>query len=215
MDVGELRIERFTLGPLETNCYLVWCGKSKEGIVIDAGDDPAPVLRAAQERGVRIVRIVSTHGHFDHIAGVAALRAATGAPFAIGEEDRELALDPGPDAAYVLGREVPPVAPDAFLSDGEEIRVGAVSLRAIATPGHTPGGFCFHADGVLFTGDTLFAGSVGRTDLPGGNWEQLLHSIRTRILPLPEDTEILPGHGPFSRLSEERRSNPWMQGTPG
>ncbi len=205
-----LAVRQAVVGPFAENTWLVADTDTGDALVLDPGGETARVLGLAQP-DLRIGRIVATHGHVDHIFGADELRRRTGAPFHIhaGDEPFVRAL-PGQAAGLGFGAaRSPEVA--GFLADGDVVRVGNHEARVLHTPGHSPGGVCLHfpADGVLFTGDTLFAGSVGRTDLPGGDAATLLRSIRERILPLGDDVRFFPGHGPAGTLGEERRSNPY------
>ena len=186
-------IRQLEVGMMDNFCYLVGCETSRQAIVIDPGADVDTILAAAADEGLTITKIVNTHAHGDHTAGNAALKAQTGADIMIHTDDAS-----GFPAA------------DDFLSDQDTIQVGSVCIRVIHTPGHTPGGICLYADGNLFTGDTLFVGDSGRTDLPGGDRPTLGASIR-RLMELPEDTVVWPGHDygprPSSTLGWEKRHN--------
>ena len=206
-----LVVRQAVVGPFAENTWLVADSGTGDAVVIDPGGEATRVLGLAQP-DFRIVRILATHGHVDHIFGAEELRRRTGAPFQIhaGDEPFVRAL-PGQAAGLGFG---PARSPEvsAFLADGDAIRVGGHEARVIHTPGHSPGGVSLHfpADRLLFTGDTLFAGSVGRTDLPGGNATELLGSIRERLFPLGDDVRFFPGHGPGGTLGEERRRNPYV-----
>jgi hydroxyacylglutathione hydrolase len=205
-----LAVRQAVVGPFAENTWLVADTDTGDALVLDPGGETARVLGLAQP-DLRIGRIVATHGHVDHIVGAEDLRRRTGASFHIhaGDEPFVRAL-PGQAAGLGFGAaRSPEVA--SFLADGDVVRVGNHEGRILHTPGHSPGGVCLHfpADGVIFTGDTLFAGSVGRTDLPGGDAATLLRSIRERILPLGDEVRFFPGHGPAGTLGEERRSNPY------
>lgn len=186
-------IKQLAIGAMDNFCYLVGCENTREALVIDPGGDVEAILSAAAAQDLTITTIVNTHGHGDHTAGNAGLKARTGARILIHARDADRGL---------------PV--DGHLTDGERIRVGDLALEVIHTPGHTPGGVCLYADGNLFTGDTLFVGDSGRTDLPGGDRPTLGASIR-RLMTLPEDTVVWPGHDygptPSSTLGWEKRHN--------
>jgi glyoxylase-like metal-dependent hydrolase (beta-lactamase superfamily II) len=205
-----LVVRQAVVGPFAENTWLVADSATGDALVIDPGGDTARVLGLAQP-DFRIGRILATHGHVDHIVGAEELCRRTGAPFQIhaGDEPFVRAL-PGQAAGLGFGAARSPTV-TAFLADGEPLRVGGHDGRVIHTPGHSPGGVSlfFPEDGLLFTGDTLFAGSVGRTDLPGGNAPELLRSIRERLFPLGDDVRFFPGHGPGGTLGEERRRNPY------
>jgi len=206
-----LNIATFTLGPFETNSYLAFCPETRKGVIIDAAFEVSVLLVAVKHKGLEIVHVVSTHGHIDHVCGTGLAREVTGATFLMHQGDLEILLHPERDFLLMLGLEdYVPVKPDGFLFEGQDIAFGNESLRVVHTPGHTPGGVCLLGKGLLFTGDTLFAGSVGRTDLSGGNQEELIRSIRGKILCLPDETVIQPGHGSATTIGEERRSNPFL-----
>jgi glyoxylase-like metal-dependent hydrolase (beta-lactamase superfamily II) len=204
-------LEGFPVGPIQANCYIFGDDATREVFVIDPGDEPDRILATLRRLGARPVAIVNTHGHFDHVQGVDAVRRAAHIPFWIHEAEREV-LEQGPGRARgLLGVDLPlsPV-PDRWLKDGDRLSAGSVALTVRHTPGHSPGGVCLVGDGVVFCGDTLFAGSIGRTDLPGADLETLLKSIARVLLTLPDDTVCLPGHGPETTIGEERRSNPFL-----
>jgi hydroxyacylglutathione hydrolase len=205
-----LVVRQAVVGPFAENTWLVADTETGDALVIDPGGDNDRVLDLAKP-DLRIGRILATHGHADHILGAEELREETDALFQIhpGDEPFVRAL-PRQAAGLGLGAARSPQI-SSFLTDGEVVRVGRHEGKVIHTPGHTPGGVSlfFPADKVLFTGDTLFAGSVGRTDLPGGNGPELLRSIRERLFPLGDDVRFFPGHGPGGTIGEERRANPY------
>jgi hydroxyacylglutathione hydrolase len=205
-------IETLPVGLLQANCYLVGCEETRQGAVIDPGGDPQVILAAAQRQDLSIVYVLNTHAHFDHIDANARIVEATGAPLAIHPLDRPLLEASGGAALFGL-RGQPSPTPNQELHDGDEIEVGQLSFQVLHTPGHTPGHVCFYeaAHGVLFDGDVLFRRGVGRADLPGGNWGQLLHSIRQILFALPEETMVYSGHGPPTTIGEEKRLNPWLR----
>jgi hydroxyacylglutathione hydrolase len=205
-----LKVAGFTLGPLATNCYLAYCEESHEALLVDPGDVPDPVLALMEELELKLSLIVATHGHFDHICGVDAARAATGVPFLLHEADHGIAREPAKEVSFIFGAPLPSVVPDGVLVEGQVLTVGSHELTVVCTPGHTPGGVSLAAEGCVLTGDTLFCGSVGRTDLPGGDWDELMESIRSRLLCLPDQTPLLPGHGPRTTVGDERRDNPFL-----
>ncbi len=206
-----LAVRQAVVGPFAENTWVLADSGSGDAVVVDPGGEVDRVL-ALLEPGWRVVQVLATHGHVDHIFGADELVGRTGAPFRIhsGDEPFVRAL-PGQAAGLGFGAARSPRV-FAFLADGDEVRAGGHVGHVIHTPGHTPGGVClfFPAEKVLLTGDTLFAGSVGRTDLPGGNGEQLLRSIRERVLPLGDDVRFFPGHGPGGTLGDERRGNPFV-----
>lgn len=205
-------IETLPVGLLQANCYLVGCEETLQGAVIDPGGDPQVILAAAQRWDLTLVYVLNTHGHFDHIDANARIVEATGARLAIHPLDRPLLEAAGGAALFGL-RGQPSPAPNLELHDGDEIALGQLRFQVLHTPGHTPGHVCFYeaAQGVLFDGDVLFRRGVGRADLPGGNWGQLLHSIRKILFALPDETVVYSGHGPPTTIGEEKRLNPWLQ----
>ena len=204
-----LRVEQLSLGPIGTNCYIVWSGsQASEAVVVDpSGDVPELRLRLAK-LGVRCAAILVTHGHWDHLVGVADLAEGAGAPVYMAEGERELLEDPG--------RFTPPTvslranAPEVLLSGGELIDAAGIGFDVLSVPGHSPAHLAYHADGCLFSGDVLFAGSVGRTDLPGADWDTLLASIRSLVDAYPPETIVYPGHGPATTLGAELSRNPFL-----
>jgi hydroxyacylglutathione hydrolase len=210
-----LVVRHAVVGPFAANAYVAACTRTGEAVLVDPGGDIARVL-ALREPGQKVTRIFCTHGHIDHVAGAAEARAETGAPLQIhaGDEGWLAAL---PRQAEMFGFEpVEPPPVDHRHEDGEELRVGQCTARVIHTPGHSPGSSClfFPEARVLFTGDTLFSGSVGRTDLPGGDYDALFRSIKEKLFPLGDDVRFHPGHGPAGLLGDERRANPFVGDEP-
>lgn len=198
------------VGSMGTNCYLAWCPDTKEALVIDPGFEPQKILREIESLGLKVKYIINTHGHMDHIGGNQELHLALKAPIAISGEDAGMLTDPSLNLSGMVGNPISSPAPQHLLAEGDSIDFGDCSLQVLATPGHTPGGISLYGHGVLFSGDTLFKLSIGRGDLPGGNHNQLIASIKTKLLPLPGETKVLPGHGPDSSLAQEAVSNPWL-----
>jgi hydroxyacylglutathione hydrolase len=202
------------LGPLGTNCYLLGDPASGEAAVIDPGYDAPRVLAAAARANLQIKIVLLTHAHFDHIGGVAGVLEATHVPLALHPGDLPLLRVQG--GAQAFGIEQPPCPdPDLELQAGQAIEVGGLRLETLFTPGHTPGHVSFYerTEGLLFDGDVLFQGSIGRTDLPGGSYDILLRSIREQLLTLPDETIVYPGHGEATTIGDERWGNPFL--TPG
>jgi len=202
------------VGALEVNCYLVWDKATGEGVVIDPGADAQEIIATVRENDVKVRFVVNTHGHFDHVGADAAMKAAFGAPVAIHPDDAALMAEAHEHGVF-FGVETPKqAAADIALKDGDTLEAGPLRFRVIHTPGHTRGGVCLYMDQgkTLFTGDTLFAGSIGRTDFEGGSMDSLLESIAARLLVLDDDVLVLPGHGPSSTIGEERRENPYLAG---
>ena len=200
------------VGALEVNCYIVWDRATLEGVIIDPGADAGEIEAAVKENGVKVRCVLNTHGHFDHVGADAAMKAAFGAPVAIHPDDAPLMADAHEHGIF-FGVETPKqAAPDILLEDGQSMEFGPLKFKVIHTPGHTRGGVCLYLEGAkaLFTGDTLFAGSVGRTDFEGGSMDELMSSISRKLLSLDDKVMVLPGHGPSSTIGEERRTNPYL-----
>ncbi len=203
-------LETLSVGPLAGNCYIFGSKASGRGLIIDPGDEPRRILDSFDKTGLELEAIVNTHAHFDHAGGNRAVKEATGAPILVHRDDAAFLGQLGVQAIFFAQRVEPSPPPDRLLEDEEVIGLGDISLTVLHTPGHSRGGICLLGPGILFSGDTLFAGSVGRTDLPGGSFERLMNSIRERLLPLPDETVVYPGHGPPTTIGEERRSNPFL-----
>ena len=201
-----------TVGQLSVNCFILACEETREGIVVDPGDEVARILDAVREDDIRVVAVVATHGHFDHIGRAKTLIEKTGAPFAVHRDDLFIVERLEAAAAYFGIRTDAPPGVDRLLEDGEAVRFGKVSLEALHTPGHSPGGISLVWPGHAVVGDLVFAGSVGRTDFEGGNADALLASVREKIFPLGDDTRLYPGHGPFTTVGQERKTNPFLTG---
>ena len=204
-------IETLVVGPIQANCFILGHEETGEAAVIDPGDEAQRILAALGRHNLTLKTIINTHGHFDHVGGNKALKAATGAPILIHGGDAPM-LAHLADSAAVWGMRVEDSpAPDRILADGDEIGFGAVTLKVIHTPGHSPGGISLFTPGHLFVGDTLFAGSIGRTDFPGGDYGVLIDSVRSRLFVLGDDVRVYPGHGPATTLGRERQFNPFFQ----
>lgn len=202
-------LKTLIVGDLAVNCYII-ADEDKEAAVIDPGDNSGDILKIIKENNLHLRYIINTHTHFDHIGAIAEIKKATGAEFLIHEGEMHI-LRTLPSQRLIFGVEIdPPPAPDRFLKDNDEIKLGNLLLKILYTPGHSPGGICIHADGMVFTGDTLFAGSIGRTDLPGGDYNTLITAIKEKLLPLGDETVVLPGHGPRSTIKDERKYNPFL-----
>jgi glyoxylase-like metal-dependent hydrolase (beta-lactamase superfamily II) len=206
-------IQTLVNGSLEQNCYLLYDDARPEALVIDPGSQADLLRQAIDQAGLKPALILATHGHFDHVGAVHALQEAYGAPFGLAQADAGLLEGLEDTAAFygVVGAQEPRA--DRWISPGERVAAGGLELQVLGTPGHTPGGLCFyHApSGSLFSGDTLFAGSVGRSDFPGGSHEQLIDSIRRELLTLPPATVVYPGHGDATTLAQERAHNRFLQ----
>ncbi|MBN1918531.1 MAG: MBL fold metallo-hydrolase [Verrucomicrobia bacterium] len=210
-----MRIETFVLGELQENGYLVFDDKRSAAVVIDPGDDPEPMITRLDQTGAELLAILLTHAHWDHIGGVRELAermsgAAHGAPVYLHEADVPL-YERVVEQAALFGFHADPQPPvDRTVKGGEALQFGPLRVEVIHTPGHSPGGVCYKVDDVVFVGDTIFAGGVGRADLPGGSWTQLIQSIRNGILTLADATVLYPGHGPSTTVATERATNPFL-----
>lgn len=207
-----MKVHAFTVGPVQSNSYLLADEATREAALFDPGMESEPVAEVLARERLTLTAIINTHGHFDHVFGNAYFKAKTGAPLLMHRADLDLVKRLEEQSLYFGFRATPSPPPDRFLEEGDEVRVGGIRLRVLHTPGHSPGGICLVTDGTAFVGDTLFAGSIGRTDLPGGSAETLLTSIREKLLTLPDDTVIYPGHGPATTIGHERRHNPFLTG---
>ncbi len=207
-----LRVVTMEVGPLSENAYIVGHAASGKAVVIDPGDDGEEILRQLSAEGLVLDKILLTHGHFDHVGGVRFLKEQTGANVHVHPEevDRMLAA-PRQGAMFGLGVPKPP-APDVLVGEGDAVPLADQEFRVLHTPGHTPGHVTFVAAGLAFVGDLIFAGSIGRTDLPGGSLDALLSSVRRKIFTLPDETILFPGHGPATTVGEEKRTNPFFTG---
>ncbi|MCA9845791.1 MAG: MBL fold metallo-hydrolase [Dehalococcoidia bacterium] len=210
---NELMIRGIVVGVFQENCWVVGNRRTGEAICIDPGDQPDEILALAADMGVRIKYIANSHAHVDHILGVAGVHAATGAKFLLHEDDLNLLRTGWKGAAERFGIDVGegPPDPDMFVQDGDKVEVDGLQLTAITTPGHTPGSVSYYSEGMLFSGDTLFRGSIGRTDLPGGDMMQEMTSICDRLLVLPDETLVLPGHMEQTSVAFEKENNPFVQ----
>ena len=205
-------IEKLEVGPLAVNCYLVGDEASQVGMIIDPGAESAAILKRVKALRLDIKFIVLTHAHFDHIGALKELKEATKAEITIHTDDAQ-SLPLGNTLGAAFGFSFPPPpAPDRLLKDGDSFDLGRQRFMALHTPGHTPGGICLLGEGVVFTGDTLFNTGIGRTDLPGGNFNELMDSINKKLMVLTDNTIVYPGHGPKSTIGQERRLNPFLQG---
>ena len=206
-------LQTFPVGPLQCNCTILGDEETREAIIVDPGDEITRIHRRLTELGLKLKQILITHAHIDHVGGALKLKALTGAPIFLNEADLPLLEMMSAQAAW-LGIETPETAPpDEELVDGRQVGLPSYPAQVIHTPGHTQGSVCLHFAPMkmVLAGDTLFAGSIGRTDLPGGNFEQIIDSIQSRLLGLPEETRVIPGHGPATTIGSERRLNPFLK----
>ncbi|MBD3217682.1 MAG: MBL fold metallo-hydrolase [candidate division Zixibacteria bacterium] len=203
-------VEQLPVGMMEVNCYLVYDAESKEGVIIDPGDEGSHIIHRVEELGLKISQIILTHGHGDHIGAVEYIHKRLGLKLAIGKGDAPMISDASSNLSQNLGLmlELPP--PDVNLSEGDTIAVGNQKLTVIETPGHTLGGISLVGEGFVISGDLIFAGSIGRVDLPGGDYDTIITAIKTKILPLGDEYAIYPGHGPKTTVLQEKTFNPFL-----
>jgi len=205
-----MQVRSLPVGPLLTNCFVVWDEPSKQAMIIDPGGDADRILGLVQAEGLTVCLLVNTHGHADHILANSRLREQTGAPLCIHELDAPMLTDSMANLSAWAGLPYRAAPPDRLLREGDELAVGALTFRVLHTPGHTPGGISLVGPGCVFSGDCLFEGSIGRTDFPGGNHRLLIQSIREKLLALPDDTVVYSGHGPQTTIGQERATNPFL-----
>jgi hydroxyacylglutathione hydrolase len=204
--------EILPVGPLQCNCSIIGDETTHEGMVIDPGDDIEDVLDLIEKHSLKIKQIVITHAHIDHVGGAMKLRAATGAPILLNQNDYALLKMLDVQAAWIGMKDPGKVEIDHSLGQSDKVQAGSLTADVIHTPGHTEGSIClyFPLENKLVAGDTLFAGSIGRTDLPGGSMEKIIRSLREKVMALPDDTLVVPGHGPLTTIGQERESNPFL-----
>ncbi|MDW7739215.1 MAG: MBL fold metallo-hydrolase [Bacillota bacterium] len=202
-----MNVDSLTVSMFATNCYIVSCPDTKEAAVIDPGAEGKRIIEEIKKSNLKVQYIINTHGHIDHIAANGRLKEEFNAPVLLSKKDLEIYKNPGYGLGLVLRKQP---EPDWFIGEGDIVRIGTANLSVIETPGHTPGGVSLYGGNTLFSGDTLFSGSVGRTDLSGGSYSELMNSIREKILVLPPDTVIYPGHGPATTIQDELVLNPFF-----
>lgn len=204
-------LKSIVVGSLEVNCLILACEETRKGIVIDPGDNVAGILQLVRENDVDIVEIVATHGHFDHIGRVTSLQKELGVPFTIHKADLFMVEGLVEIASFLdIDTDEPPKV-DRFIEEGDTLTFGNETLDIMHTPGHAPGNVTFLWPGHAIVGDVIFAGSIGRTDLEGSDPDTLMKSIREKVMVLPDETHLYPGHGPFTTVGQERRTNPFLQ----
>jgi len=212
----DFKIEHLIVGPLSVNCYIVTCTQTEKTVVIDPGEEGKRILGKIKSQNGKITHIINTHGHFDHTGANAYLKEHSNAKIAIHNDDKALLPLASEHARKYELSVISSPPPDISLQDNDIISTGELNLKILHTPGHSPGGICIlieskaNSDWVIFTGDTLFEGSIGRTDLPGGNFNQLISSIKSRLLPLPGETKVYPGHGGTTTMAREAKFNPFF-----
>jgi hydroxyacylglutathione hydrolase len=204
-----MKVERVIVGPLQSNCYIVYDEKTLDALIIDPGDEPEKIIGVLETKKLKVGYIVCTHGHFDHVGGVSRIKDRTGAKVVIHKNDLEIYSRAKDQALSWQFNMESPSNPDMFVIDDDELSFGGLKLKVMLTPGHSPGGICLYGEGIVLTGDTVFAGSVGRTDFFGGNLEELKKSF-SKIISLPSRTQILPGHGECSTVEDEKEYNFFM-----
>jgi glyoxylase-like metal-dependent hydrolase (beta-lactamase superfamily II) len=206
-----LIIKKLEVGPIMANCFILGCEDTREAVVIDPGDDADRILMILAKEKLTVKYLINTHGHFDHVGANRRMKEVTGAKLAIHPDDVPMLSELSRSAAsFGLSAENSP-EPDLLLHDKDTVRFGNITLTVIHTPGHSRGGIALYTPGHLFAGDTLFAGSIGRTDLPGGDYDTLIASIKRKLLVLPDDTVVYTGHGPETTIADEKRMNPFLR----
>lgn len=211
--MSEIKMQILPVGALESNCYIIFDSETLEGLIVDPGAEAAEIVAEVQNSKLSIKYIINTHGHYDHIGANQELKMVFGAEILVHEADGHLLENPMMNLSFLK----PAISniqhtPDRLLQEGDVISVGAISLEVIHTPGHTKGSICLLGDRFILTGDTLFQGSIGRTDLPGGSYDAIIASVNGKLKSLPENLTVYPGHGPSTTIKEERLNNPFMQG---
>ncbi len=204
-----MKVKTITVSMFGTNCYLAFCPETNEAVVVDPGAEAKKIIETIKNLKLNIKYIINTHGHVDHIGANGKLKEALAAPVLLNEKDLDLYNNPGFGLKLVLRKQP---QPDQFIKEGDRVSFGKLVFKVIETPGHTRGGICLLSDAAVFCGDTLFAGSVGRTDLAGGSYNDLIDSIRQKLLVLSPETTVYPGHGPQTTIGVEAKTNPFVGG---
>lgn len=203
-------IKTVVVGPLDVNCYILGCEDTKDAAIIDPGDNADEIIKVIHEEGLNPGFIINTHAHFDHVGGVKTIQERFKIDFFLHKEDLFLINNVSEQAAAFGLNPIPKPEVDKFVNNGDKISLGNKFINVIHTPGHSPGCVCYHIDNNVFVGDTMFAGSIGRTDLPGGSYKMLINSIKERLFPLGDGTIVYPGHGPSTTIENERKHNPFL-----
>jgi hydroxyacylglutathione hydrolase len=209
-----IRIHGLAVGPFQSNCYIVWCDETNEAVIVDAGDEGDRILATVTELGVDVKAVINTHAHIDHVSGLATVIDALQVPVFMHADEMEIYAAVGEHAA-MFGLSPPrQVEIHAHLTEGETVNIGNLTAEVVVAPGHSPGSVCLgfwnESPPHLISGDVLFRGSIGRTDLPGGDYDTIIESLRTRFVPMPDDTIVFSGHGPTTTIGEEKKSNPFL-----
>lgn len=202
--------EKMPVGHMDSNCYIIGCDNSKECAIVDPGAEGDKILGRIEQLGLNCTKIILTHGHVDHIGALNQVQKATGAKVLIHEKDADMLTNPAKNLSMYMGAGIKNKGADRLLKDQDKIKIGEIELKVLHTPGHTPGGICLKVGSIIMTGDTLFAGSVGRSDFPGGSHTVLIDSIKTKLLVFNDETRVCPGHGPDSTIAIEKRVNPFL-----
>ncbi|SMB95675.1 Glyoxylase, beta-lactamase superfamily II [Desulfonispora thiosulfatigenes DSM 11270] len=206
-------IEILPVGSLGANCYILNCKTTKEGVVIDPGDEGERILDVINDKNINIKYIINTHGHYDHIGSNEEIKKALNCDLLVHEDDYEMLIDPKLNLSFYMGNTKEGLKADVSLKDNDLIKFGNLGLKVLHTPGHSPGGICLYNEKnkICITGDTLFYGSIGRTDFEGGDYEEIIKSIKEKLLVLPDDVTIYPGHGPKSSIGLEKQINLYIK----
>jgi glyoxylase-like metal-dependent hydrolase (beta-lactamase superfamily II) len=202
---------KLEVGNIGTNCYIIYCEDTHKAAVIDPGGNHEEILSIIESEKLDVEYIINTHGHADHIAANGKIKQATRANILIHADDEDMLTDAQKNLSLFMGKEILSPPADHLLHNNEQISIGNITLEIMHTPGHTPGGICLKYGNTVFSGDTLFSESIGRTDFPGGSYSQLINSVKNKLMILPDDVIILPGHGPDTNIGWERKYNPFIQ----
>jgi hydroxyacylglutathione hydrolase len=206
-----LEIIRIAAGIYAANCYIVYSTNTMDGVIIDPGGDVDDIIKVVEDKGIKIIGIILTHGHADHIGGLEDLKEKLDVDIMIHEDDREMLADADVNLSNIMAMDSVEIEPDIILNDGDTINIGDKEILVIHTPGHTKGGICLKIEDNIITGDTLFQGSIGRTDLYGGDFNAIINSIKSKLMIYKDETKIFPGHGAPSTIGDERVNNPYIK----